>query len=83
MSRGEYTARCAVRDTRRAIERVRKAMKALREASRYWGDIDSVMESDCEQLPELPAEVVYLEVDLDMEYPKRVSRRPASARSRA
>jgi hypothetical protein len=73
-SGGKCTARSAARDTRRAIERVRKAMSELRNVGRRWVDLDSGFATDCANLPDLPAEVAYLATDLDVEYPRRLRR---------
>ncbi|MEI7036468.1 hypothetical protein [Fulvimonas yonginensis] len=75
MSRGEYTARCAARDTRRAIEKVRKAMEALRDCARCWGDLDHIAEMDLACLAELPEDVGRLQDWLDEQYPKRPRRK--------
>jgi len=74
---GEYTAQCAARDTRRAIEGVRKAMTHLQQAAVHWGDLDSMFESLCAGMPDLPNEVDMLERDLDEIYPRRARRRAA------
>lgn len=79
MIRGEYTARCAARDTRRAIEKVRKAIEALRDCARHWGDLDNIAEMDLACLESLPEDVARLEEWLDEQYPKRPRRTRGAA----
>lgn len=70
----EYTARCAARDTRRAIARAEKALEQLRNCAVHWADLDHSFESDVGSI-EVPQDIVRLKEDLDEVYPTRAKGR--------
>ncbi len=71
MARGQYTARCAARDTRRAIEGVRRAREKLKLCAQHWQDLDGSMEATLDWLPDLPDDIEDLIGWLDEAYPVR------------
>lgn len=77
MSRGEYTPRMAARDTRRAIQKVRKAIADLKACSTHWEDLDEMFRGDIYHLEDVPKEIANIERDLDEAYPQRPKRRKA------
>lgn len=77
MSRGEYTARMAARDTRRSIQKVRKAIADLKACSRNWEDLDEMFRGDVGHVDDLPDDIARIERDLDEVHPPRPKRRKA------
>jgi hypothetical protein len=66
----EYTAKCAARDTRRAIARVEKAIEQLRACAVHWGDLNGYVEGSLGGI-EMPEDILRLKADLEEEYPTR------------